>query len=150
MSSVVLAWVFGILLLLSFVIIGVMVFYLLKFVKIIMVFEDDLGEAINSLKDLEDSVKGVLELELFFDDEKLKIIVSEVMDNINLARFQVNQIIKNFTWRSKQQYIFVVEEEEEKEVMEGEPVQQLTSQSSSPPNREGDRTYGRRSTINNN
>ncbi len=77
-----------------------------------MVFEDDLGKAINALNELEESVDNVLELKLFFDDVKLVAIVSEVMDSIKIARFYINQIIKNFTWRSKQKYVEIIEEPE--------------------------------------
>ena len=82
-------------------------FYMYKFIKIIMVFEDDISDVIESLDQVDQSLKGVIYLKLFFDDKEVQILVKEVMDSVKMARFNVNLMSKRFTDRSKRKYILV-------------------------------------------
>jgi hypothetical protein len=85
----------------------VAVFYLYKFATIIMVFEDDITDVLSSLDDVNNSIKGVEQLKMFFDDLELKAIVSEVMESVKMSRHSVNEMSKRFTARSKRKYILL-------------------------------------------
>lgn len=85
-------------------------FYLWKFAKIIMIFEDDLSEAINSLNEVEDSINKVLSMQMFFDSPEVKQAVQKVLEQIKLCRLSMQKVVQRFTARSKQQYVTVWED----------------------------------------
>lgn len=109
------AWFFGILSLILSILVVVMGYYLWKFLRIIMVFEDDLKEAIEALQEVERSMGRINDLRLFFDDEEVRGAADEIKNTFRLAQYYVNQVIINFTRRSKQKYIVIIEEEAEGE-----------------------------------
>jgi hypothetical protein len=106
-------WVLSILLLLSIVLNIAAGYYLYKFIKIIMLFEDDISDVISSLDDVDGSMNNVLTLKMFFEDIEIKRVVSEVMETVRMAKFNVNKMSKRFTDHSKQKYIRIIEEPEE-------------------------------------
>jgi hypothetical protein len=81
-----------------------------KFARIIMVLEDDLGKAIESLEEVEGSMENIIEMKLFFDDPEVQRMVASVMDDVRMAKFSVNKMIKSFTDRSKQKFVMVIED----------------------------------------
>jgi hypothetical protein len=87
-------------------------FFLWKFSKIIMVFEDDLSEATNSLNEVEDALKAVLEMQMFFDSPEIKQAVQGVLENVKLCRLTIAKVVQRFTARSKRQYVTVWDLEE--------------------------------------
>ena len=101
-------------------VIGVLSFYLWKFAKIIIILEDDLGNAIQSLEEVETSMQNIIDMKLYFDTPEVQQLVSHVMDSVKLSKFSVNKMIKNFTDRSKQKFIMVLEEEGDQSIEQQE------------------------------
>ncbi len=95
------------------VLVGAQAYFLWKFAKIIMIFEDDLTEAIDSMNNVEDAISGVLEMQMFFDSPEVKQAVQNVLDQVRLCRLTIQKVVGRFTERSKRQYITVWEEKEE-------------------------------------
>lgn len=115
---------FWIMLAVSSVILNVvMTYYLYKFIRIIMLFEDDINDVIKSLEEVEAGINNVLELKMFFDDMEIKKIVASVMDILRMARFNVNRMAKRFTEKSKQKYILIQQEPDEDLLDEEEEVE---------------------------
>jgi len=117
-------WFFGIISFILLALLIVAIWFLWKFVRIILVFEDDLSDAIESLQEVERSMVNVLELKLFFDDEQIRNLVGEIMDSVKMAQFNINQMIKKFTQRSKRKYIIIMEEDEENNTHVAGPSEQ--------------------------
>lgn len=92
-------------------IIASLCWYLYKFAKIILILEDDLSKAIESLEEVESSMQNIITMKLFFDDPQVQALVSHVMDSVRMAKFSVNKMIKTFTERSKQKFVMIVEED---------------------------------------
>lgn len=104
---------------------GLAGYYIWKFATIIMVFEDDLEESLESMNSIDKSMKGLLEMQMFFDSPEIKNAVKGVLEEVTLTRAVLNLTIKKFTDRSKQKYITVWdEEEEEKEDRDEEELSQ--------------------------
>ena len=91
--------------------------YLFKFIKIIMTFEDDLADAQEALKTVETALGKLEEIKMFYEDDTIKDFVSEVLDYVKIARHYVNWMSKRFTDRSKQRYVTVEPTEEEVQLM---------------------------------
>lgn len=88
-------------------------YFLWKFAKIIMVFEDDISDTIRTLNEVENTVKNVLEMEIFYDSPEVRLEVDKILDEVKFCRVEVARLIDRFTARSKQQYYFVEEEEQQ-------------------------------------
>ena len=86
---------------------GLSCFFLWKFAKIIMIFEDDLSEATNNLNEVEDALEGVLTMQMFFDSPEVKQSVQSVIEQVKLCRISISKVVERFTARSKQQYTTV-------------------------------------------
>ena len=99
-------------------------FYLWKFVRIIWILEDDLGQATQALEEVESSMQTIIEMKLFFDDQGVQDMVKGVMESVRMAQFSVNKMIKSFTDRSKQKYVMIIEEEPEPTEAEKQEQQQ--------------------------
>ena len=89
-------------------------YYVYKFAKIIMVFEDDLSYVIEELSKCDEILNKVLSLKLFFDSVEVKEEFQRVLEQIKYCRFSVMQMAERFIERSKQKY--VVYEQDEKEL----------------------------------
>lgn len=96
----------------------VMSYHLWKFVTIIMVLEKDLGDATEALREVEGSMQNIIDMKLYFDTPEVQQLVTHVMESVKMAQFSVNKMISNFTERSKQKYIMIIEEEPENVVEE--------------------------------
>jgi len=92
--------------------------FLLKFSKIIMVFEDDLGEAIGALNSVEGGLEQILEMKLFFDSPEVRSAIDGALGEVKLCRMVINKLIKRFTERSKEQFVLIIDE------ADGPPPQQ--------------------------
>lgn len=86
------------------------IFYLQKFTKIIMIFEDDLDDAIEIFADAEKSMLAISEIPMFFENKETQQATQKILDDIRLARGMVSIIAYKFTALSKKQYTTVWEE----------------------------------------
>lgn len=89
----------------------VSIYYLLRFAKIILILEDDLSEAIETLTKSEQTLNQILSMRLFFDSPEVKMVVMDAMQDIKLCKIAVEGVIRRFVQRSKQKYVKVVEVE---------------------------------------
>jgi len=87
-------------------------YFLWKFAKIIMVFEDDLDDALEGLSSVENSIAKVLDMQMFFDSPEVRKSVQIVLEDIKLCKGIMNGIIHKFTARSNHKYITTWEEEQ--------------------------------------
>ena len=55
-------------------------YYLIRFMRIILIFEDDLSIALETLKECEESMDNILSLRLFFDSDQVRPIVAAAKD----------------------------------------------------------------------
>lgn len=112
---------------------GISGYFLLKFSKIIMVFEDDASEAIDTLNNVEDTIKNVLNMQIFFDSPDVRKEVEKILEDVKICRLSIGEIISRFTARSKQQYYFV-EFDEEVPLLHHRPIPRLPGQPPDTPN----------------
>lgn len=91
---------------------GFSIRYLIKFSRIIMVFEDDISDTINALNDVEDTISNVLKMQIFYDSPDVRKEVDKILEEVKVCRLSVNGLIERFTARSKQQYYFLEQEQE--------------------------------------
>ena len=94
-------------------------YYLFRFARIILLFEEDIANTLDSLEDVERAMAGVIEMKMFFDDIKIKEIVKNVMDEVKMAKHSVNIQAKALIDRSKQKYIIIEEIEAPPENLPG-------------------------------
>lgn len=80
-------------------------FFSIKLAKIILLLEDDITEAIEVHEQATETLTKILTMQLFFDSQEVKMIVAEAMEDIKMAKISLQKVIKNFTARSKQNYI---------------------------------------------
>jgi len=87
------------------VLLGFACFYLYRFGQIILVFEDDLSDTIESLNECEESLDNVISLRLFFENEQVRPILEAAKDEVGMCRFKIRQMATRFVERSKKQYV---------------------------------------------
>ena len=97
-------FILSFLLFLSVVLNVAIIYFLYKFSKIILTFEDDITEVVISLTNVEDSMKNIDNIKMFYEDNTIQNVVNEILDDVRLLRFYINLMIKRFTDRSKQRY----------------------------------------------
>ena len=107
------------------------VYFIWKFSKIIMVFEDDISDTVGTLNDVEDAIDNVLKMEIFFESTEVRKEVEKILDEVRYCRMSINGMVKRFTSRSKQNYYFV--EPEPPRYME-QPQEQEIRLPGQPPN----------------
>ena len=95
----------GILCLVLAGLLGVVVFYAVRWAKIIFVLEDDLAEAIEIHERTVSVLETIIKTPLFFDSPEIKISVNEALENVKVCQTATQKLVKNFTQRSKQRYI---------------------------------------------
>lgn len=103
----------GLIILLLIFMLAVAMFYLVRFVKIIMVIEDDIDNSIEILNRADKSIDGLLDLQMFFDDKELMSKIQNVKTDIKISKMAISKLISTFVQRSKNKYI--IEEVEEQE-----------------------------------
>ena len=102
---------FGLFSLVLSILLGVSIYYLIRFARIIMIIEDDFSDAIEALEDTEKTLEKILGMRLFFDSKEVQIVVQEAMSEVKKSKMSVNRVALKFVERSKQKYTVVVEEE---------------------------------------
>lgn len=102
---------FGLINLVLLILLGVSIYYLIRFARIIMIIEDDFSDAIEALEDTEKTLDKILGMRLFFDSKEVQIVVQEAMSEVKKSKISVNRVALKFVDRSKQKYTVVVEEE---------------------------------------
>lgn len=106
-------WLLSILLFLFVTLCVIMGYYLYRFARVIMLFEDDISDVLSALDDVDMAIKNIVGVRMYFDSEEIKRLISDVMETVKMARFSVNKMSKRFTERSKQKYILIEEVSEE-------------------------------------
>lgn len=72
-----------------------------------MVFEDDLGEAIEAADQTDEALNNLLQMPMFFDSPEVKKQVNEALEAVRYLQLRIRQTSLTFTERSKQKYIYV-------------------------------------------
>jgi hypothetical protein len=103
--------IFGLLSLVLLILLGVSIYYIIRFARIIMIIEDDFSDAIEALEDTEKTLEKILGMRLFFDSKEVQLVVQEAMSEVKKSKMSVNRVALKFVERSKQKYTVVVEEE---------------------------------------
>ena len=102
---------FGLFSLVLSILLGISIYYLIRFARIIMIIEDDFSDAIEALEDTEKTLEKILGMRLFFDSKEVQIVVQEAMAEVKKSKMSVNRVALKFVDRSKQKYTVIVEEE---------------------------------------
>lgn len=99
-----------------FILLGLIGFLTRKlyiFATIIMAFEDDLSESIETFENAKESLNGIIELKMFFDNNEIQLLISRALESIKLAERQIGKTVKKFTDRSKKKFYIIEEIDEE-------------------------------------
>jgi len=99
---------------------SVSLFYLYRFMRIILIFEEDIATTLQTFKECEESLENVISLRLFFDSEHVRPVVDAARQEVMMCRVKVRQMAQRFVERSKQQYV-IYEEPVEVEQVRGQP-----------------------------
>jgi hypothetical protein len=89
----------------------VVVFYALRWARIIFVLEDDLEETIEIHQRTVNVLENILKMQMFFDSPEVKAVVTETLESVKMCQLATQRLIQNFTQRSKQKYIRETEDE---------------------------------------
>ncbi len=112
-----------ILLIICLILISILTYVLYKsyhLARTVMILEDDLSDAIEKINFAEETMDNLLNMRLFFDSPEVKNAVKACLDEVKIAKFEINKLAKKFVERSKQKYI--IEEIEEEQDMEEQIV----------------------------
>lgn len=112
----------NVILLLALIVSG---FYLIRFARIILSIEDQLENAMETMNTVGTSLENLLTMKLFFDSKEVKFAVEEALSAVKLSRVSVVQLINDFTRLSKERYITVRSDEEEKENLEEDELKRV-------------------------
>ena len=88
---------------------GVVIFYAVRWAKIIFMLEDDLAEAIDIHERTVSVLEAIIKTPLFFDSPEIKIAVNEAIENVKICQTATQKLVQNFTQRSKQRYIRLID-----------------------------------------
>ena len=92
---------------------GVTLFFALRWAQIIFILEDDLTEAIEVHERTIAMLESLRNTPLFSDSPEVMAAVKEAMENVKVCQTATQKLVQNFTQRSKQRYVRVVEDEGE-------------------------------------
>jgi aminoglycoside phosphotransferase family enzyme len=81
--------------------------------RIVMIVEDDLSDAIQTLNDTEETMNKLLSMQLFIDSPEVKMMVEASLSEVKMAKFEVNKVTQKFVQKSKQKYVIETMENEE-------------------------------------
>lgn len=101
------------LIILLLVAVAVEAYYLIRFARIIFLIEDNLENALETLNAIDESLKGLLEMKLFFDSKEVKYVVDQALSSVRLSKVAIVSLINDFTRLSKEKYITVRSDEED-------------------------------------
>jgi len=88
---------------------GVVIFYAVRWANIIFMLEDDLAEAIDIHERTVSVLEAIIKTPLFFDSPEIKIAVNEAIENVKICQTATQKLVQNFTQRSKQRYIRLID-----------------------------------------
>ena len=88
-------------------------FYAIRWAKIIFILEDDLSEAIEVHERTVATLEAILKTPMFFDSPEIKAAVNESLENVKMCQTATQKLIQNFTQRSKQRYIRLIDNDED-------------------------------------
>lgn len=91
------------------------IFYAIRWARIIFVLEDDLTEAIDVHERTVVVFENLLKAQVFFDSPEIKAKYDEALQDVRMCQIATQKLIQNFTQRSKQRYVRLVNENEEDE-----------------------------------
>jgi len=91
---------------------GFVIYHAFRWAKIIFILEDDLADAIEIHERTLETLEAIVKTPMFFDNPQTKAAVDEAMENVKMCQTATHKLIQNFTQRSKQRYIRLVDEDE--------------------------------------
>ena len=94
------------------------IYYALRWARIIFILEDDLGDAIEIHERTIETLETIQKTPMFFDSPELQVAVKEALDNVKICQIATQKLIHSFTQRSKQKYIRIVDKPQEDEASE--------------------------------
>ena len=94
-------------------VLGFVTFHAIRWARIIFILEDDLAEAIEVHERTAKALEEILKTPMFFDNPQVKAAVDEAMENVKMCQTATHKLIQNFTQRSKQRYVRLVDQDEE-------------------------------------
>lgn len=89
------------------------VYYAIRWAQVIFILEDDLAEAIEVHERTVAMLDSLSKTPLFSDSPEVMAAVKEAMDNVKICQTATQKLVQNFTQRSKQRYVRVIEDEGE-------------------------------------
>ncbi len=102
-----------ILCLLLFTVVGIALFYLWRFVNIILLLENDFSDAVEVLQGAEESIEDCLSQPMFFDSPQVQAATMDALLGVRASKVAIGKLVHKFTLRSKQKFVDIVEEERE-------------------------------------
>lgn len=84
---------------------GGSLYFLLKVARIIFLVEDTLGEALDDLTKVENTLTRYLTMRVFYDSPVLRPILEEAKGDVMLAKASMTKVAERLTRLSKQKYI---------------------------------------------
>jgi hypothetical protein len=102
-------------LILLLVISSITIYYALRWAQIIFILEDDLAEAIEVHERTVQTLESLRKTPLFSDSPEAMAAVNEAMENVKVCQTATQKLINNFTQRSKQRYVRLIEDESEED-----------------------------------
>lgn len=86
---------------------GYALYYLFRFVRIIMAIEDTLANGLETFERTQASLEELLKMQMFFESKEVQYTVKSALADVNLCKTDVVKVINDFTRLSKQQYEMV-------------------------------------------
>ena len=92
---------------------AVVAYYAIRWAQIIFILEDDLAEAIEIHERTIATLEALRSTPVFSDSPEIMAAVKEAMENVKICQTATQKLINNFTQRSKQRYVRLIEDEGE-------------------------------------
>jgi len=97
------------------IVLAFVVYHAIRWARIIFVLEDDLTEAVEVHERTVAVFENLLQAQVFFDSPEIKAKYDEALQDVRVCQTATQKLIQNFTQRSKQRYVRLVNENEEDE-----------------------------------
>jgi hypothetical protein len=102
-----------VILILLLVILTITIYYALRWAQVIFILEDDLADAIEVHERTVQTLEALKNTPLFSDSPEVMAAVKEAMENVKICQTATQKLIYNFTQRSKQRYVRLIDGEGE-------------------------------------
>lgn len=102
-------WFLGLLVIVLGVLLGLAIFFLIRFASYIMVVEDTLSEAVDIFNRSKESMDAMVNHVWITDSPEARQLLNECLDDVKTCKFATQKVIDNFTRLSKRKYIQVEE-----------------------------------------